>query len=92
MWRGLLNTGDPRLPGAAGRARLTQRFGGVTAYTRSSAERRWLADRTHVEDVVVFEVLCSELDRHWWNAYRQRIENGFRQQSVVIRAKPALLF
>ncbi len=71
---------------------LTQRFGDVTAYTRSPAEGRWRGDRTHIEDVVVFEVLCRELDRHWWNAYQQRLENDFRQQSVVIRAEPALLF
>ncbi len=71
---------------------LTQRFGGVTAHTRSPAEGRWRADRTHIEDVVAFEVLCNDLDRHWWNAYRQRLENDFRQQSVVIRAEPALLF
>jgi len=71
---------------------LTQRFGGVTSYTRSPAEGRWRGDRTHIEDVVVFEVLCNDLDRHWWNAYRQRLENDFRQQSVAIRAEPALLF
>ena len=71
---------------------LTQRFGGVTTYTRSPAESRWRVDRTHIEDVVVFEVLCNDLDRHWWNAYRQRLESDFRQQSVVVRAEPALLF
>jgi len=70
---------------------LTQRFGGVTTYTRSPAEGRWRGDRTHIEDVVVFEVLCNDLDRHWWNAYRQRLEGDFRQQSVLIRAEPALL-
>ena len=48
---------------------LTQRFGGVTTYTRSPAERRWRGDRTHIDDVVVFEVLCNDIDRHWWNVY-----------------------
>lgn len=71
---------------------LTQRFGGVATYTRSPAESRWRVDRTHIDDVVVFEVLCNDIDRHWWNAYRQRLESDFRQQSIVIRAEPALLF
>ena len=71
---------------------LTQRFGGVVTYTRSHAEGRWRGDRTHIDDVVVFEVLCNDIDRHWWNAYRQRLEDSFHQQSVVIRAEPALLF
>ncbi len=71
---------------------LTQRFGGVATYTRSPAESRWRGDRTHIDDVVVFEVLCNDIDRHWWNAYRQRLESDFRQQSIVVRAEPALLF
>lgn len=69
---------------------LTQRYGGLTAYTRAPAEGRWRGERT-ADDVVVFEVMCNELDRYWWNAYRRRLEADFRQQSVVIRAEPMLI-
>ena len=69
---------------------LIQRYGGLTAYTRSPAEGRWRGERA-ADDVVVFEVMCSDLDRYWWNAYRRRLEAEFRQRSVVIRAEPMLI-
>jgi hypothetical protein len=69
---------------------LTQRYGGLTAYTRSPAEGRWRGERA-ADDVVVFEVMSNDLDRYWWNAYRRRLEAEFRQQSVVIRAEPTLI-
>jgi len=71
---------------------LTTRFGGLTAYTRSPAEGRWLG-RTHREtdDIVVFEVMCDEVDPAWWDSYRHRLEGIFGQQAIVVRAAPAQL-
>ena len=70
-------------------AELTQRFGGLTAYTRSPAEGHWKQPGgTHFDDVVVLEVMIETLDRDWWAALRQRLEQEFRQKEVVVRAQP----
>jgi len=69
-------------------AELTERFGGLTAYTRSPAEGRWKEDAstTARDDVVLFEVLADSIDRRWWAAYRRGLETRFRQEHVLIRA------
>ena len=33
----------------------------------------------------MFEVMMDELDRAWWQGYRERLEQRFRQDEVVIR-------
>ena len=70
------------------RSELTQRFGGVTAYTRAPAQGAWRDDegRVHHDDVVVIEVMVEELDRAWWPAYRTELARRFRQESFVVRA------
>jgi uncharacterized membrane protein len=71
---------------------LTTRFGGMTAYTRSPAEGRWLG-RAHREtdDIAVLEVLCNEIDPVWWDAYRHRLEGIFGQHAIAVRAAPVRL-
>ena len=68
---------------------MTERFGGVTAYTRTPAEGRWKpgSDAAHEEDVVVIEVMVAELDPVWWRTYRRGLEKTFKQKKVVIRAQ-----
>jgi uncharacterized membrane protein len=70
---------------------LTARFGGLTAYTRSPAEGRWRGVTEERDDVVIFEVMCTELDRAWWHGYRRRLEGLFGQHVIVIRAAAAEL-
>ncbi len=70
---------------------LTANFGGLTAYTRSPAEGRWLGKRQETDDVVVFEVMCPDVDRRWWQEYRQRLERLFEQERIVIRVEQAEL-
>jgi hypothetical protein len=71
---------------------LTERFGGITAYTRTQAEGRWAgAHGTEREEIVVFEVLCGELDMPWWRNYRERLERQLREQTTVMRAEPVQL-
>jgi len=66
---------------------LTERFGGVTAYTRSPAEGRWQSGSSeHHDDVLVVEVMVEELDPEWWASLRRRLAATFRQESLVIRA------
>jgi hypothetical protein len=67
---------------------LTERFGGVTAYTRAPAEGRWKQDAgTEHDDIVVIEVMDEKLDREWWSAYRQELEVRFKQDVVIVRAQ-----
>ena len=70
------------------RRELTERFGGVTAFTRSPAVGIWEdADgRTHRDDVVIVEVMAETLDRAWWKAYGEDLAKRFRQEELVARA------
>lgn len=67
---------------------LTERFGGVTAYSRAPAEGRWKQDtETEHDDIVVVEVMDENLDRSWWAAYREELQKRFRQDVVIVRAQ-----
>lgn len=68
--------------------RLTDQFGGVTAYTRAPATGLWEDESgERVRDqVIVYEVMVADLDRVWWAALRQQLEAQFAQDEVVIRA------
>ena len=70
-------------------AELTERFGGLTAFTRAPAEGVWKDDsaRTTRDEIVVFEVMTAKLDRQWWRAYRHSLEQRFRQEVIVVRAQ-----
>lgn len=68
---------------------LTERFGGLTAYTRAPAQGIWSDDgeREERNDIVVYEVMSETLDRDWWRAYRRRLERRFAQEELVVRAQ-----
>jgi hypothetical protein len=84
------NTGAalPRDRFLAVRAELTERFGGLTAFTRAPAEGLWKDDgeRTQRDDIVIYEVMVESIDREWWGGYRTRLEKQFRQERIIIRA------
>ena len=70
------------------RAELTERFGGVTAYTRSPAIGLWKRDdeATERDQVIMVEVVVEDFDRQWWSAYRQHLEMRFGQDEMHARA------
>jgi hypothetical protein len=74
-------------------ADLTERFGGLTAFTRAPAEGLWMEGEggPRRDDVVVVEVMTESLDRAWWGAYRRGLEERFRQEVVVVRAHPVAM-
>jgi hypothetical protein len=37
--------------------------------------------------IVIYEVMVEELDAGWWKQYRGRLEERFRQETVVVRAQ-----
>jgi len=70
------------------RTELKERFGGLTAYTRTPAEGTWEDDqgRTKREDVVIVEVMTETLDRQWWSNYAAELARRFQQEELVVRA------
>ena len=83
------NRGTPIEPGLFRevRQKLLDRFGGVTAFTRTPAQGLW-QDGADVErdEVLLYEVMVEALDPAWWKTYRQELERKFRQQELVVRA------
>ena len=75
------------------RKELTERFGGLTVYTRAPAEGLWKQNENHTstDDIVIFEVMASELDADWWAKYRRDLEARFRQNVVLVRAQQTQL-
>jgi len=66
---------------------LTDRFGGITAYSRAPAEGIWRDGNTkEKDDIVILEVMADELDRDWWHEFRARLESWLDQKELVVRA------
>lgn len=83
------NEGELFSPGMHGQVKteLKDKFGGVTAYSRSAAEGQWKTGERDVRDeIVVYEVMVSEIHPEWWRSYRSSLEARFKQDEVVIRA------
>jgi hypothetical protein len=86
----LADNAGRRFDGAAyGRVRteLSERFGGITSFTRAPAHGVWKeGGHTSHDDIVVFGVMARELDHPWWERYRAELERRFEQETIVIRA------
>ncbi len=67
---------------------LTERFGGVTAFSRSPAIGLWKETDEDIrrDDVVIFEVIAEQLEEEWWTEYRRGLQNQFRQDELLIWA------
>ena len=67
---------------------LTERFGGLTAYSRAPARGVWKPARgeTVRDDIVVYEVMVERLDAPWWAQFRERLEARLGEQELVVRA------
>ena len=87
------NEGQPFPPDAwkAVREELVERFGGITAFTRSPAEGLWEGEEGERsrDEIVVLEVMAETLERGWWRGFREELEARFRQDEIVIRASAA---
>ena len=84
------NKGTRFVAEAYGRVReeLVERFGGLTAFTRSPAEGVWVeGGQRSRDDIVIFEVMADELDRSWWETYRKTLEERFQQDAIIVRAR-----
>jgi hypothetical protein len=67
---------------------LTDRFGGMTAYSRAPATGLWeqKPGKTMHDDIVVCEVMVDAVDSAWWAEYRKELEERFQQKELVVRA------
>jgi hypothetical protein len=72
------------------RAELVGQFGGLTAYTQAPASGLWQEDGgdTVHDDLIIYEVMCDDIDANWWHAYRTTLEGRFLQQKLVVRSHP----
>ena len=72
------------------RDELVKRFGGLTAFTQSPAEGLWKGDGNHTarDDIVMVEIMVSEIQKPWWAAYRKHLQELLGQELIVIRALP----
>ncbi len=71
------------------RDELTERFGGLTAYSRAPAEGLWDSgdEGWQRDDIIIYEVMVSDLDRSWWSELRSRLEKQFHQDELIVRAQ-----
>ena len=73
---------------SATRRELTERFGGLTAFSRAPAEGLWQDDgETKHDDIIVLEVMAEGVDADWWRGYRKILEGRFKQDLIVVRAQ-----
>lgn len=66
---------------------LTERFGGLTAFTGAPAEGLWKKTAAHTasDAIVIFEVMSETIDRVWWHHYKTTLESRFSQEELVVR-------
>jgi hypothetical protein len=70
------------------REQLVERFGGLTAFSRSPAEGIWEEEgELSRDEIIIFEVMAEGLDRRWWADLRRELEGRFRQNEIVIRSR-----
>lgn len=69
------------------RQELTAKFGGLTEYSRNPVKGFWKPDKGNVEqdELLVFEVMCAEIDPEFWDKLKLRLLKIFKQDSIVIR-------
>ena len=62
---------------------LTDRFQGLTAFSRSVAEGFWgVGKAKHRDDIIVYEVMTSSQEKAWWKKYRIALEKRFRHTVI----------
>ena len=73
------------------REELAEKFGGVTAYSRSPAQGIWISPQGEKErdSMLMVEVFTETFERSWWLTYQTQLARRFSQEEIHIRALPA---
>lgn len=66
---------------------LTEKFGGVTSFSRAPAQGRWKDDNasTAEDDIIIFEVMTDLIDQLWWKNFQANLKELFKQDEILIR-------
>ena len=66
---------------------LTDKFGGITTYSRSPATGLWKEneDKTVKDDIIIYEVITENIDRDWWLAFKENLRQAFQQDELLVR-------
>jgi inorganic pyrophosphatase len=69
------------------KAELTEKFGGLTMYTRAPAKGLWKEDDQHTvsDDIIIFEIMAPDLDLAFWENYKTKLKKDFKQEELLIR-------
>jgi hypothetical protein len=67
---------------------LTEKYQGLTAYTRSPAIGLWKQDKSKTvkDEIVIFEVMTNNLNVAELKLLKEDLEKKFKQQEIVIRS------
>jgi hypothetical protein len=70
------------------RRELMDLFGGVTVFSQGPAQGFWQGEEgTSRDDIVIFEIMTEAVDESWWKTRRERLEDEFRQDEVIVRVQ-----
>ncbi|RYU91743.1 hypothetical protein [Emticicia agri] len=71
--------------------RLTEKFGGLTAFTKNPAEGLWKKSKNtkpQHDEIIIFEVITDTFDKSWWQLYKEELKRIFQQKDIVIKVLP----
>lgn len=73
---------------------LAEKFGGITTYTRAPATGLWkeTEDKTVKDAIIIYEVMAEEIDKNWWQSYKTKLEELFKQDEILIRSWKVQVF
>ncbi len=68
------------------RLELTERFGGLTAYSRSPATGLWKDgdDELTVDKIIIYEVIAGKFDKKFWKSFKEILKAQFKQEDIII--------
>lgn len=69
------------------RLELTERFGGLTAYSRAPATGLWKDgdEELSVDKLLVYEVIADEFEKKFWKSFKEILKAQFKQEEIIIR-------
>jgi hypothetical protein len=70
------------------RQRLTEAFGGMTAFVRAPADGAWRNHEDVIEqdEIVIVETMVETLDHAWWAQLKSDLEAQLGEDDILIRA------
>ena len=57
-------------------------------YRNTPAEGLWKDEtgKTSHDELIIAEVMTGELDKEWWEGFKQNLEQTFKQDEILIRS------